>query len=177
MYKCHIHKTFVHFHYLVEEGFIFLCLTEGEMDRRIAFAFLFETKDRFFSRFKPKEIPLGAFSINNEFSKVLANQMDYYSHNPAADKIKFAKEQLSRTKQQVNENIDKLLSREEKVELLVGKTATLVDQSKMFQSQSKNLQWKIFLQNIKQFGFLLILGLIILWLTLSLFCGLSLRNC
>jgi vesicle-associated membrane protein 7 len=93
------------FHYLVEEGITFLCLTEGNLDRRIAFAFLFETKERFFSRYSVNEIPSGAFAVNNEFSKVLANQMEYFSHSPAADKINQVKEKLERTKHQMNQNI------------------------------------------------------------------------
>jgi len=67
--------------------------------------------------------------------------------------------------------------REEKVELLVGKTSSVTNQANLFHKQSKQVRWTIFLKNLKQFGFLLIVALIILWLSLSMFCGLSLRNC
>jgi len=66
------------FHYIVEKGITFLCLTEDSFDRRIAFAFLFETKDRCFSRYPQEALDrASAFSLNEEFSRVLANQMLY----------------------------------------------------------------------------------------------------
>jgi len=165
------------FHYLVEKGITFLCLTEGDVDLRIAFAFLFDTKDRFFSRYNPQELPLRAFAVNSDFSKVLANQMDYFSHNPAMDKINQVKQQLEKTKSQMNQNIEKLLSREEKVELLVGRSGLVVDQSRLFQQQSQQVQWKIMIDNAKQYAFLVLLGGLIVWLVLSLFCGISLQKC
>jgi len=117
------------------------------------------------------------FPSNAEFSRVLANQMDYYSHNPAVDKINQIKNQLEKTKRQMNENIEKLITREEKINLLVGKTTPVADQSKLFQRQSKQVQWKIMLGNVKQFMFLVLLGLIILYLSITLFCGITLRQC
>jgi len=166
-----------YFHCLVVDGITFLCLVEGDVDSKIAFAFLFETKERFMSRFPENSFPLGAFSINAEFSRVLANQMDYYSHNPAVDKINQIKNQLEKTKRQMNENIEMLITREEKINLLVGKTTPVADQSKLFQRQSKQVQWKIMLGNVKQFMFLVLLGLIILYLSITLFCGITLRQC
>jgi len=165
------------FHIIVERGTTFLCLTEESFDRRTAFAF-FDTKSRFFSRYSDEVITqAAAFSLNDDFSRILANQMDYYSHNPAADKINQVKLQLENTKEQMNNNIEKLLSRMERVDLLVGNADTMNQQATKFQSQSKEVQWKIYKKNLKYMFFIVIIVVIILWLCASLFCGLSLRQC
>jgi len=166
------------FHYIVERGITILCLTEDTFDRKTAFAFLFDTKDRLFSRFEESVLQTAsAFALNDEFSRLLSNQMDYYSHNPAADKINSARAQLNDTKHKMHSNIEKLLSRVEKVDLLVGQTDFATQQSQKFQTQSKEVQRTMYFKQLKYMSFLIFLSLIILWLFLSLFCGLTLRQC
>jgi len=96
------------FHIVVEKGITFLCLTEEAFERRVAYAFLFDTKSRFFSRYSEEVfIQAAAFSLNDDFSRILANQMDYYSHNPASEKINQVKLQIENTKEKMNNNIEK----------------------------------------------------------------------
>jgi len=168
------------FHILVDGQFTFMCLTDITFDRKIAFAFLFEVKTRFFSRFEIESsdsLSMSAFSLNSQFSTVLANQMEYFSSNPAQDKIEHVRNQLRATKTQLVENIDKLIHRGEHTTLIVGQTTSLTEQANRFTSNSKDIQWKLKKQNMIQLAMLVTLGGIVLWLVLSLFCGLSLRRC
>lgn len=73
--------------------------------------------------------------------------------------------------------VDKLLAREEQVELLVGKTDTLVGQSHRFKEQSEQVRWNMWKRNAKQYLMLFALVVFILWATLSMFCGFTLRRC
>ncbi len=62
--------------------------------------------------------------------------MDYFSTNPAADALSRAKGEISEVKSVMVENIDKVLDRGEKIELLVDKTEGLAGDAFRFKKQS-----------------------------------------
>lgn len=149
------------YHILVDKGITFLCLAEDTVDYRIAFSFLFDTKERFFSKYPQIDrMQLYAFGLNPEFSRVLANQMDYFSHNPAADKINLVKGQMEAHKQLMTDNLEKLFEREGRVELLVGKTEEVSEQTEQFLKQGTKLNWAFFKRNLRYWGFLLVLAMV-----------------
>lgn len=76
--KSYYYNRYV-FHYLIERNIVFLCLTEDTMDRKFAFAFLFECKENFFSQFSFERDIANAtnLSLNNRFSHVLSQLMVY----------------------------------------------------------------------------------------------------
>jgi len=166
------------FHYMVKDGLTFLCLTDSAMDRRTAFAFLFSIQEGVLDKFSEDELYSShALSLNKEFAGFLANQMDYFSHNPAEERLNQVKEKLDNTKKKINANIERLLSREERVELLVGKAGNTTEQAHQFSQRGKQMQWTVLKKNTKYLAFLAILAMVILWLVMSLFCGLSMQRC
>lgn len=66
-----------------------------------------------------------AFAYNDEFGRVLGQQMDYFSNNPQADTITRVRGEISEVKEVMVQNIEKVLDRGEKIELLVDKTDQL----------------------------------------------------
>ena len=99
-----------------------MCLTELTFDRRIAYAFLFEIKSKFRSRLENQQQDLmvqSAFGLNNQLAAMLSSQMvsneksirflknsqDYFSNNPAMEKINQVKTQLSNAKKVMNQNV------------------------------------------------------------------------
>jgi len=101
--------------------------------------------------------------------------MDYFSHNPAKERITQIRAKMDSTKKQINHNLELLLNRGEKLEILVGQTESLIGQSEKFKQQSKRIQMVVLWRQAKYLAFLVCLALIIFWLFLSLFCGLRLR--
>eukprot|EP01114_Cavostelium_apophysatum_P012089 TRINITY_DN2682_c0_g1_i1.p1 TRINITY_DN2682_c0_g1~~TRINITY_DN2682_c0_g1_i1.p1 ORF type:complete len:218 (+),score=24.14 TRINITY_DN2682_c0_g1_i1:206-859(+) len=166
------------FHYIVNDGITFLCVTDQSFDRRIALAFLFDTKTRFLNRFSEDLFSRAtALALNGEFSTVLANQMDYYSHNPAADKINQVKNQLDNTRKLMFENVEKLQAKTEKLDHLERGASQATSQAARFKENAKLAKRSILMRKYKYWGFLVVLGLVMFWLFLSLFCGLSLKSC
>jgi len=53
--------------------------------------------------------------------------MDFFNTDPNADKLKTVRQTLDKTRDVMIENIDKVLARGDKIELLVTKTAHLGD--------------------------------------------------
>mmetsp|Transcript_29605 Transcript_29605/g.24924 ORF Transcript_29605/g.24924 Transcript_29605/m.24924 type:complete len:110 (+) Transcript_29605:117-446(+) len=87
--------------------------------------------------------------MNDEFSRVLSKQMEYYSQNGAQDKVDKVKEQMDDVKNVMVDNIEKVLKRGEKIELLVDKTDNLNQQSIRFKKHSTQLKQAMWWQNAK----------------------------
>ncbi|KAL8543954.1 hypothetical protein ACS0TY_004486 [Phlomoides rotata] len=58
----------------------------------------------------------------DEFSRVIGQQMEYYSNDPNTDRINRLKGEMSYVRNVMIENIDKVLERGDRLELLVDKT-------------------------------------------------------
>lgn len=113
------------FHYVAEAGIIYMCLTEEQFPRRLAFAFLEDIKERFKATY-PREAMIEATSLgfNDGFARVLRKQIDFY-----ADPTRSAASYVNRAWMSTNSNqpsqgpamanVEKLLRRGEKIELLV----------------------------------------------------------
>ena len=138
------------FHYITEGGICYLCMSDQLNKHRVPYAFLQDMKDRFLSIYGPEQ-PLHAiaFSYNEEFSKTINERMEYYNSDAAEhsiDNIGAVKSQIEEVKNNMIENIESVLERGEKIELLVDKTDNLLTSSFQFESSSRNLRramyWK-----------------------------------
>ena len=118
------------FHYNNDNEFTFLCMTDAAFHNRTAYAFLFDIKDRFFEKYGENAKALAGYGANREFSEILKGKMSFYNNDQGSpDKLKIVRENIDRTKDIMIENIDKVLARGEKIELLVNKTHQLSDSS------------------------------------------------
>eukprot|EP00010_Vexillifera_abyssalis_P004730 CAMPEP_0201552874 /NCGR_PEP_ID=MMETSP0173_2-20130828/18927_1 /ASSEMBLY_ACC=CAM_ASM_000268 /TAXON_ID=218659 /ORGANISM="Vexillifera sp., Strain DIVA3 564/2" /LENGTH=119 /DNA_ID=CAMNT_0047963449 /DNA_START=318 /DNA_END=677 /DNA_ORIENTATION=+ len=118
-----------------------------------------------------------AFQFNEGFSRTLSERMEYYSSDPNADKLQSARAQIESTKEMMIDNIDKILGRGERIELLVARTETLNEHSFKFKEQSKKLKCAVLVKSIRFWLIIIVIGIILLWLALSLACGFSFNNC
>ncbi|KAJ1432083.1 Synaptobrevin [Sesbania bispinosa] len=103
--------------------------------RRIPFAFLEEIHQRFVRTYGRAVFSAQPYGMNDEFSRVLSQQMEYYSNDPNADRINRLKGEMSQVRNVMIENIDKVLDRGDRLELLVDKTANM--QGNTFASGNK----------------------------------------
>merc|ERR1712070_1287294 len=102
---------------------------DENMKRRIPFTFLEDIKRRFVTQYGESVHNAIAFAFNTEFSPVLQTQMEFYNNDPNADGLNKVKVQLDDVKNVMVENIEKVLERGEKIELLVDKTDRLNEQA------------------------------------------------
>ena len=73
---------------------------------------------------------LPGYGANREFSELMKQKMNFYNSDQGGnDKLKTVRENIEKTKDIMIENIDKVLARGEKIELLVNKTQQLSDSS------------------------------------------------
>jgi len=156
---------------------IFLCMSDEQFPRRIAFAFLDDIKNRFLAVYKNTFKTAIAFAMNEEFSRVIKRQMEYFSYDPSVDKITQVTKKVDETKKVMVENIERVLDRGEKIELLVSRTEQLQDQSYRFASNSKSLRITACLTNIKLWIALVIVIVVLIWLVSSFICGFNYSKC
>lgn len=62
---------------------------------RIPFAFLEDIHQRFVRTYGRAVLSAQAYAMNDEFSRVLSQQMEYYSNDPDADRINRIKGEMS----------------------------------------------------------------------------------
>ncbi|MBA0547859.1 hypothetical protein Golob_018994 [Gossypium lobatum] len=78
--------------------------------------------------------------MNDEFSRVLSQQMEYYSSDPNADRMNRLKGEMSQVRNVMIENIDKVLERGDRLELLVDKTANMQGNTFRFRKQTRRFR-------------------------------------
>ena len=158
------------FHYIVEEGITYLCMADSQ-ERRIPFAFLEDIKNRFKYSYGDQGRTAIAFQMNEDFGRELQKQMEYYNANPAADNINRVRQQLDEVKGVMVQNIEKVLERGEKIELLVDKTDKLNQQAFKFEKQSKQLKNAMWWRNLKMKLMFAVIVIFILYIICGLACG------
>mmetsp|Transcript_2785 Transcript_2785/g.7721 ORF Transcript_2785/g.7721 Transcript_2785/m.7721 type:complete len:245 (+) Transcript_2785:226-960(+) len=166
------------FHYIVFEGLTAMVMCDSEFPRRLAFGFLDDIKARFSQQVDLAEAKqAAAFAYNATFGSVLAQQVDFFSNDPSADKIQMARHQLEQGKQNIQGNISQILDRDEKIDLMVQQSEQLKEQTYEFKEQSKKLKCAMLLRSVKCWIIALLLVAIIVWLISSLVCGFDYSDC
>jgi len=166
------------FHYQVDDYITYLCMADEEFGRRIPFAFLEDLKERFKATYGDRGKSALAYAMNEDFSKIMKSVMEYYSLNPNADKISRLKGDVDEVKSVMVQNIEKVLERGERIELLVDKTTELSQSAFKFKKQSTALKRSMWFKNIKLTLLIIFIVLIIAYAIIAIVCGgLAFQGC
>ncbi|XP_031839565.1 vesicle-associated membrane protein 7 [Nomia melanderi] len=160
------------FHYISNNNIIYMCITDDAFQRSRAFLFLTEIKRRFLAMYGQGAQTAVAYSMNSEFSKILANEMRYYSEsNREIDMISKVHGELDELKDIMVQNIDSVSMRGERLELLVNKTENLTANSVTFRKTSRNLARSLFWKNVKIYVISGAIVIVTIYLIVSISCG------
>ncbi|MFS7996857.1 putative Longin domain, v-SNARE, coiled-coil domain-containing protein [Helianthus anomalus] len=166
------------FHVKRTDGLTVLCMADDVAGRRIPFAFLEDIHQRFVRTYGRAVLSAQAYGMNDEFSRVLSQQMEYYSNDPNADRINRLKSEMGQVRTVMIENIDKVLDRGDRLELLVDKTATMQTNTLRFRKQTRRFRSTVWWRNVKLTIALILLILIIAYVVLAFIChGPTLPTC
>lgn len=167
------------FHYVVESGICYLCMSDDKNKHRLPYAFLDDLKNLFLQQFGLDYAQSAiAFSLNEEFSEIIRQRMEYYNSGGSVDNIDTLKSQIDEVKEGMVQNIEKVLERGEKIELLVDKTDRLNQQAFRFESTSRNLRRQMYLRRVRNIGFLIVFGLLLVFILAAQGCGgFDFHNC
>ncbi|XP_047309057.1 vesicle-associated membrane protein 721-like [Impatiens glandulifera] len=156
-YNCDGHT----FNYLVDNGFTYCVVADESVGRQIPIAYLERVKDDFTSKYGGgKAATATANSLKKEYGPKLKEHMQYcVDHPDEINKLSKVKAQVSEVKGVMMENIEKVLDRGEKIEVLVDKTENLHNQAQDFKNTGTKVRRKMWLQNMKIK--LIVLGILI----------------
>ncbi|RDY08641.1 Vesicle-associated membrane protein 713 [Mucuna pruriens] len=137
------------FHVKRTDGLTVLCMADDTAGRRIPFAFLEDIHQKFVRTYGRAVHSAQPYGMNDEFSRVLSQQMEYYSSDPNADRINRLKGEMSQVRNVMIENIDKVLERGDRLELLVDKTANMQGNTFRFRKQARRFRSTVWWRNVK----------------------------
>ncbi|KAJ0243275.1 Vesicle-associated membrane protein 713 [Hirschfeldia incana] len=166
------------FHVKRTDGLTVLCMADETAGRSIPFGFLEEIHQRFVRTYGRGIHSAQAYSMNDEFSRVLSQQMEYYSNDPNADRVSRIKVEMSQVRNVMIENIDKVLDRGERLELLVDKTANMQGNTFRFRKQARRFRSVMWWRNVKLTIALILILAVVVYIAMAFVChGPSLPSC
>ena len=169
------------FHYIVENGICYLCMSDEKNKHRIPFGFLEDMKTNFISKFGLETAQSAiAFAMNEEFKGVIAERMEYYNSDGAEkglDHIGQVKNQIDQVKDVMVQNIESVLERGEKIELLVDKTDRLNQQAFRFESSSRSLRRAMWWKKMKCYAIIGVIALLVVYAASVSLCGFDFGHC
>ncbi len=165
------------FHYIVDGGMTFLCMATEETRRRVTFAFLEDIMKVFREKYGGVEQTALAFSLNDEFSPVLKAKMEFYTSGPTSDNIAEVQARIDSVKDIMVDNIDRVLERGEKIELLVDKTDRLNQQAFKFEKTSRHLKNDLYWRAVRNRCIVFVIICLIIFFIVVMVCGIDFKAC
>jgi vesicle-associated membrane protein 7 len=166
------------FHYMVSDGLTYLCMTDSEFSRQVAFKFLAEIKRRFVQMYGDRGKTALAFAMNADFERVLQAQMEYFNQQRGDDRVSQVNEQIAEVRGLMVQNIDRVLERGEKIELLVDKTDELERNAVKFKKSARHLKHAMWWKNAKLCIIIALILAVVIYVILAISCGgLNLKKC
>ncbi|VWU49101.1 SNARE protein, putative [Hepatocystis sp. ex Piliocolobus tephrosceles] len=144
--KSYIYDDYV-FHQLIKNGITFMAMSDKELGFLTPYAFLEEISKTFFKKFHytPDLITL---SLDDEFKPILKENMRIFN-NYESSEVHNLKKRISNIQNIIIENIEKILERKEKIDILVNKSERLYQENISFRRQAIRLNFFMWLENNK----------------------------
>lgn len=165
------------FHYIVERSIIYMCMCDDLEKRRVPFTFLEDIKQRFQSNYGARAQAAIAFAMQEDFGPVIRKQMEYFNATGGGDALVSVNSKLEDVKSVMVQNIEMVMERGEKLEILVDKTDKLQTQAFKFEKSSRQLKWSMYWQRLKVALIATVVVIVIIWLLTSLICGFDYSMC
>jgi vesicle-associated membrane protein 7 len=158
------------FHYVVQEGVTYLAMADKEYLRVHAYAYLAEVQEQFLRTYGDRWKTAIAFSFQADFQRTLNTLMDKFN-DKKDEKIAKIQQNINQVKDVMIQNIDKVLERGERIELLVEKTEILDQHAFKFKRGATQLKRKMWWRNVKWWIILLLVLALVIYIILAIACG------
>ena len=165
------------YHYNSENNFLFMCLADSAFTKRVAFLFLEDIKTKFFEKYSKIANTVISFGVHSEFVEVLKARMHFFNTDTNVDKITALRASVDQAKNIMVENIDKVLARGEKVELLVKKTEFMSEQAVTMKKRAIVVKRHMWMQNIRMYAVCGCLLVLLLLMILMSVCSVDFSEC
>ncbi|GAB7343260.1 hypothetical protein MBLNU457_1316t1 [Dothideomycetes sp. NU457] len=157
-------------------GLTYLVVAPSDLGRRIPFGYLLQVKKDFLAKFPaastnfPSLPAYGAASFNSEMKKLMMEIGT--SKAGQEDAFRNVQREIDDVRGIMTENIERVLERGERIDLLVDKTDRLGGSARDFRLRSKNLKRRMWWKNVRLMALLVIACIFVAYLLIGAGCGL-----
>ncbi|KIM59887.1 hypothetical protein SCLCIDRAFT_1217334 [Scleroderma citrinum Foug A] len=166
------------FHYISEGGFVYLVMADDAAGRKVPFAFLADLQRKFLELPSSSAAVLSSTPVHGlqgTFSPVISSLMHTYNTAPPQDEVARAQAELNQVKDIMVQNVEQILSRGERIELLVDKTDNMAHQATAFRRGARAARRQMWWKNTKTLAITVVVVLLLLYIIIAQFCGAALR--
>lgn len=157
-------------------GLTFLVIATSDAGRRVPFGYLTEIRKRFLAQYDTSRTDFASLPAYGAaaFNSKLKDMMTEYGSTQAGqnDAMKKAQREIDDVRGIMTENIDKLLERGERIDLLVDKTDRLGGSARDFRVRSTGLRRKMWWKNVRLMALLIVVVIFLVYLFVGFGCGL-----
>ena len=178
----------------MDSGFTYLVVADDDCGRQMPFQFLEKVKTVFAQKFAGSinEGSVNAHSLDRTFGPTLKKEMEETmameqlsggggggvgGAQTGSNKVASVQQQVSEVKEIMMDNIEKVLDRGEKIEVLVDKTEALRFQADNFHKQGRALRNRMWWNNLKMKLILLVFVIGVGIIIFCVFCFGGEKNC
>jgi len=166
------------FHYVVANGITYLVMADASLRKRKSFSFLSDIKGQFEQTYGDRAQTANAFAMNEEFAIILQRRMAHFNDDPNSDLLTKAQHQVKDLKDGAMKNINKVLERGEKIDLLVDKTDRMKNTANKFARTSRHLKNTMWWKNVQMWAIMIGCAAFVVYIIGSMVCGgLSYKSC
>ncbi|MCJ1447074.1 MAG: hypothetical protein MMC23_007583 [Stictis urceolatum] len=157
-------------------GLTFLVIANSSFGRRVPFGFLVEIKNRFLAKYPAEQTDFGELPAYGcaAFNSTLKDLMVNYGTTSKGqeDAIGNVQNEIDNVRGIMTENIERVLERGERIDLLVDKTDRLGVGAHDFRMRSRGLRRRMWWKNAKLMVLLTIVVVFLVYLFVGFGCGL-----
>jgi vesicle-associated membrane protein 7 len=168
--KSYTYDNYV-FHYITSAGLTYVCLADRGMGQTAPLRFLDEVCGRFeASAMLAASRTAVALQMNAEFQPVIRGLMEKYNEasDSSIDRIRTHTAEIT---ENMIESIDKIMQRQEKIELLVEKTETLNRTAIQFRRQAVDVRRTLWWRDVRAKFVMVTIILVLIFLLVTWLCG------
>lgn len=157
-------------------GLTFLVVAEKSLGQRIPFGFLATLEKKFFSSFDASSTDFNALpsygcaSFNSTMRSLMVELGG--TESGKGDALRTAQREIEGVREIMTENIERVLDRGERLDLLVDKTGRLGDTARDFRVRSRGLRRRMWWKNVKLMVLLVLVVVFLIYLFVGFGCGL-----
>jgi len=103
--------------------------------------------------------------------------MHTYNTSPPTDELTNVQNSLAQVKDIMVQNVEQILGRGERIELLVDKTDNMASQATAFRRGARTVRRQMWWKNTRILALSIVVAVFLLWIIVAQFCGAGLNQC
>ncbi|CAK9056827.1 unnamed protein product [Durusdinium trenchii] len=177
-WKSYIYGEYA-FHYIVDQtaDLWFVCMAEKLLGRRIPFGFLQAVQEAFMQKYSKEQVESAiAYGMQSDFREELQFLLERYN-SPDVDRVASMMAKVQHINDHLMESIDKILERQEKIELLVSRSQVLSESASSFRRDAEQLRRLVWWGNVKKMAIIAGLVILVILIIIMSSCGITFSHC